>query len=133
MNFIKIFVAVLAVSVSFSMLLIHSCSREKEASRSIDDPIDDMAVLEYLSIQAKEVAEKWRLVHKQTVREEGYTEEEMPFEAGLVKTGTYERACRSYPQAYWQKITEETRCIVEITFDCHGEYKSHTSQCIILK
>ena len=134
MNFLKLLLAILLVSTTFSLVLVHSCSKETEDKRGEDQPkFKDVPVLVYLETQKPEIASKWKAVHAWIVEEEGYALSDMPFEKGLVKWGTNGKSCVTSPIATWEKLTQETRCIITITFDCKGNDKSHTSQCIILQ
>jgi len=147
MNFLKILLLILLLSTLSSLILVHSCSK-KQVDKQTDVPTvpekpgvptpapspetKDIPVKEYLKTQKPDVGGRWKYAHARIVAEELYTIQEMPFEKGKVKFGTHGKSCLTFPVAYWEKRDEETRCVITIHFDCNGNVRSHTSECIII-
>lgn len=143
---IMLAVSIVAVSVTMSLVVIR-CSESKTEERRTETPEKpipdpetppippepkDVPVLKYLSTQREDVGGRWKIRHKKVILEELYTLEDMPYESGLVKFDTSGKSCIVFPVAYWEKLTEEARCVVTIHFDCHGNERHHTSECIVL-
>ena len=143
----KLSLAIAIVSVTMTLVVAHCSKSETKDNRTEvpskptpppkpeptpPEPIQDVPVLDYLETQKPDVGGRWKIIHKRVIEEELYTLVEMPFKDGLVKFDASGRSCLTFPVAYWQKITEDARCVVTIHFDCNGNERRHTSECIVL-
>ncbi len=122
-------IGIIAVSVTMS-LVVTQCSKSEDEKRSESSP-SDVSVLSYLQTQKKTISSRWEANHSRIISEEGYSDEDMPFKAGLVKFETSGKSCITNPIAYWEKRELDAKCVVTIYFDCHGNVIRHTSECIV--
>lgn len=149
MDTVKTLVLATLLSSLLGMVIVQSCGKDGNDKRTdapskpdpkpdtpdvpaVPDVPTDISVIDYLATQKMSIGTAWKRVHTRVIIDELYTLEEMPFSSGKLKAGTGDKKCSVFPVAYWEKRDEDARCVVTIHFDCNGNERHHTSECIVL-
>lgn len=129
MEAIKLGLAVVAVSVTMS-LVVTQCSKSESGGKKAVKP--DVQMLDYLEYAPMEYLTVFKKAYREIIPQEGYTYYEMPFEDGFIKGEGSEIPCKKHPVVYWKKVLDGSVCTVTAYFDCQPKYLSHTSECQVL-